>query len=1324
MPFYFRLGKRSQQYNVANKDLFVIPIELLTNECIECTLLSTSIGQECLNNVCQKIGLQQPEYFGLLFKSRKNVDQWVDLNKPLKKQLDKYTAEVRLYFRLQYFVPNFHFLFDEISRYHYFCAMKGLVIDGRIACSRDDAILLASFSLQAEFGDYSPERHTVEYLNNFALFPKSMVTSKIARDVLVECAINAYRNLQGVPTNVAEIYYISEAQQREGYGQEGFPAKDMETGQDVCLGVCIRGIFVINTEANTVELFKWNDIANLIHQKKMFTIERNVENYRKSYSTFDSDYASCIWRICVEQHQYFMKGIQSSEIEQTSDQAQSLNAHLVSSGKDLFLNQLKQFSPIVDSYSSSNSSRPVSSLYETIPKNRMVSSPSPPSFINVGSDQSIQEYNLNGHFEKKSDQNHMLKKRSSTDPIELHHITVNCPSNGNGAIIKSDHVIDGDYIGQQPLPQQQTQQTQSRIKNVPSHTPSPLNMKSSQLNSSTPIYENQLNSNDLTFEQRKKLLPSYKSPPDYESFIKRKYTAMAHLSQSLSSIPSRLASHNQINSSSSSSSLVNPFLNATTLVGGNGNHGGTNGHAVTSTPLTSMSTTSVPYLLQQRQPIFLSNVYRNYADLSNLDLEKQSMAANNKNHRGSLPQTESAAIIAAATAVNSHQQNRSSVVLNQLHYQKQKMQSSGMFTASSPELNNLNLFQKRTVQQSKNNDHSTPKSIGTARHYDSNESNNLKGLKSIPHYFASVPDLTFQTTTNAGAISAALYGNHFSGIGVDELINNDYKKFTSQQQVNRTKSSLFNFGAASGKNNNAKVFRSQNNTGSEPNLFNESTNTNCYKLQRSKLSVEHLNNLQQQHQQQKSNNSITMLESQQQSTTRLPFSYSISNKIDETPELMVANKSEEYAQSNQLAQQHHRQSNAIYANLHSTSTVVPASISTIHQAKPCLEGNQSKQLNIPGQSLSSTLIPVNHSNTKQFNNFVNFQQQQHQPKHSLDHISNHQSKLTTKVNSEQHSTETTATMSKNLVKNSRIIVFDKSFEDQDFTREFELLPRMNPTAKFTTASLAENILKNRFRDILPYEENRVKLTPTKDNKHGYINASHVHMKFGTMNQHYIAAQGPLPTTTLDFWQMVFEQNISLIVMVTNFTESGAQKCYTYLPLSNEPGKNMIRFGDFEIICNYTTISLTFITSFLTLNYNGQKRTITHLRYTDWHDHSIPGDLQGFLSFLSEMDALYRRNFRDGSGFGRKRTGNQSGASVNNGPPPILVHCSAGAGRSGVVILCDALLKCLDHNFSEPIDIPRSLIQLRFQRMISVQHCEQFRFVCQVLSQYLSNSRLI
>ena len=103
-----------------------------------------------------------------------------------------------------------------------------------------------------------------------------------------------------------------------------------------------------------------------------------------------------------------------------------------------------------------------------------------------------------------------------------------------------------------------------------------------------------------------------------------------------------------------------------------------------------------------------------------------------------------------------------------------------------------------------------------------------------------------------------------------------------------------------------------------------------------------------------------------------------------------------------------------------------------------------------------------------------------------------------------------------------------------------------------------------FRSFFFSVFNSVKLTATKDNKHGYINASHVLMTFGSIKQHYIAAQGPLPNTTLDFWQMVFEQHINLIVMVTNFSESGSQKCYIYLPLSSEPGKNALRFGDYEV----------------------------------------------------------------------------------------------------------------------------------------------------------------
>ena len=70
MPFGLRLGRRSQQYNVLSKELFVVPVELLDQSTVECTLLATSSGQECLENVCQRLGLQDIKYFGLLCYSR------------------------------------------------------------------------------------------------------------------------------------------------------------------------------------------------------------------------------------------------------------------------------------------------------------------------------------------------------------------------------------------------------------------------------------------------------------------------------------------------------------------------------------------------------------------------------------------------------------------------------------------------------------------------------------------------------------------------------------------------------------------------------------------------------------------------------------------------------------------------------------------------------------------------------------------------------------------------------------------------------------------------------------------------------------------------------------------------------------------------------------------------------------------------------------------------------------------------------------------------------------------------------------------------------
>lgn len=118
MPFKFHL-KKSRQYNVVSKNQYVICIELLDTTSIECTLSIDSLGQECLDNVTQRLGLGQPEFFGLRYISRHDSlsPRWVDMDKPLKKQLEKEAKSFSLYLRVMYYVTDVQLIQDEMTRY-------------------------------------------------------------------------------------------------------------------------------------------------------------------------------------------------------------------------------------------------------------------------------------------------------------------------------------------------------------------------------------------------------------------------------------------------------------------------------------------------------------------------------------------------------------------------------------------------------------------------------------------------------------------------------------------------------------------------------------------------------------------------------------------------------------------------------------------------------------------------------------------------------------------------------------------------------------------------------------------------------------------------------------------------------------------------------------------------------------------------------------------------------------------------------------------------------------------------------------------------------
>uniref|UniRef100_A0A8C9BBL9 Protein-tyrosine-phosphatase n=1 Tax=Phocoena sinus TaxID=42100 RepID=A0A8C9BBL9_PHOSS len=292
----------------------------------------------------------------------------------------------------------------------------------------------------------------------------------------------------------------------------------------------------------------------------------------------------------------------------------------------------------------------------------------------------------------------------------------------------------------------------------------------------------------------------------------------------------------------------------------------------------------------------------------------------------------------------------------------------------------------------------------------------------------------------------------------------------------------------------------------------------------------------------------------------------------------------------------------------------------------------------------------------------------------------------------------------------RFRTLKKKLEEGMVFTEYEQIPKKKANGVFSTAALPENAERSRIREVVPYEENRVELIPTKENNTGYINASHIKVVVGGAEWHYIATQGPLPHTCHDFWQMVWEQGANVIAMVTAEEEGGRTKSHRYWPKLGSKHSSAT-YGKFKVTTKFRTDSGCYATTGLKVKHllSGQERTVWHLQYTDWPDHGCPEDVQGFLSYLEEIQSVRRHT-------------NSMLESTKNQHPPIVVHCSAGVGRTGVVILSELMIYCLEHN--EKVEVPMMLRLLREQRMFMIQTIAQYKFVYQVLIQFLQNSRLI
>ncbi|XDV49472.1 hypothetical protein PO909_018712 [Leuciscus waleckii] len=268
--------------------------------------------------------------------------------------------------------------------------------------------------------------------------------------------------------------------------------------------------------------------------------------------------------------------------------------------------------------------------------------------------------------------------------------------------------------------------------------------------------------------------------------------------------------------------------------------------------------------------------------------------------------------------------------------------------------------------------------------------------------------------------------------------------------------------------------------------------------------------------------------------------------------------------------------------------------------------------------------------------------------------------------------------------------------DQLISTEFSLIRQKSASLKeecgLTTAAgeIKENVKKNRYRDILPYDQTRVCLTPTtSEYESDYINASFI--KGAVKNKLYIATQGPVSSTVVDFWRMIWQHNVKVIIMACREFEMGKKKCEVYWASTTDTST----FGPFtvstfdELRPNEEVVVRTLVVKFC-----DEARKVFHFQYTAWPDHGIPDMPDGILGMME---------------LARQKQSNQT--------DPVVIHCSAGCGRTGVICAIDYVNDLLlTEKIQEDFNIFDLVLELRRQRPSAVQTKDQYGFVFHTVAQ--------
>ncbi|KAL1791340.1 Tyrosine-protein phosphatase non-receptor type 21 [Sigmodon hispidus] len=1176
LPFGLKL-KRTRRYTVSSKSCLVARIQLLNNEFVEFTLSVESTGQESLEAVAQRLELREVTYFSLWYFNKQNQRRWVDLEKPLKKQLDKHALEPTVYFGVVFYVPSVSQLQQEITRYQYYLQLKKDILEGNLPCTLEQAIQLAGLAVQADFGDFD-QYESQDFLQKFALLPVGWLQDEKVLEEATQKVALLHQKYRGLTAPEAEMLYMQEVERMDGYGEENYPAKDSQ-GSDISIGACLDGIFVKHKNGRPPVVFRWHDIANMSHNKSFFALELANKEETIQFQTEDMETAKYVWRLCVARHRFY-------RLNQCDLQTQT---------------------------STLNSVRRGSSSRMSLPKSQPYVMPPPP------------QLHYNGHY---------------TEPFASSQDNIFVP-NKNGFYCHSQTSLDRTQID-----------FSGRIRNgsvYSAHSTNSLNtpqpyLQPSPMSSNPSITGSDVMRPDYIPSHRHSALipPSYRPTPDYETVMKQLNRGMVHADRHSHSL------RNLNIGSSYAYSRPDPLVYSQPEI---------REHAHLTSPQSAHypfnlnysfhSQSPYPYPAERRPVVGAVSV----PELTNVQLQAQDYPAPNimrtQVYRPPPPYpyprpANSTPDLSRYLYISS---SNPDLITRRVHHSVQTFQEDSLPVAHS-------------LQE-------VSEPLTAARHAHLQKRNSIE-IAGLTHGFEG---LRLKERTMSASAADVAPRTFLSG-SQSSVFSDRMKQEESEEQKS---------GRYSHKKSLSDATMLIHSSEEEEDLEEDSTRAHTVSAV--------------------SEPRLTATYSQEQ-----PVNYPCAPVTTVTGPLHILEPKSHFTEPEKrvkdispvhlVVETHRPRRDGLLTPSMSESDLTTSGRYRVR--RDSLKKRPVSDLLSGKKNIVEGLPPLGgmkktRADAKKIGPLKLA---------ALNGLS--VSRVPLPDEGKEVSTRAT--------NDERCKILEQRLEQGMVFTEYErILKKRLVDGECSTARLPENAERNRFQDVLPYDDARVELVPTKENNTGYINASHIKVSVSGIEWDYIATQGPLQNTCQDFWQMVWEQGIAIIAMVTAEEEGGREKSFRYWPRLGSR-HNTVTYGRFKITTRFRTDSGCYATTGLKMKHllTGQERTVWHLQYTDWPEHGCPEDLKGFLSYLEEIQSVRRHT--------------NSTSEPKNPNPPLLVHCSAGVGRTGVVILSEIMIACLEHN--EVLDIPRVLDMLRQQRMMLVQTLGQYTFVYRVLIQFLKSSRLI